>query len=106
MVLQGKVLAGPYTLLAPLGRGGMGQVWEARDERLDRTVAVKLLNAPETDSDSTRRFTRETTVTAGLSHPGVRAGDLLEYWNTRTGRKRPAYGWPLSLSPDAGRVRR
>jgi hypothetical protein len=73
VVLQGKVLAGRYTLLAPLGRGGMGQVWEARDDRLDRTVAVKLLDAPEADSDRTRRFIREATVTAGLSHPGVPA---------------------------------
>src|ERR1700677_5272603 len=60
-------------LLAPLGRGGMGQVWEARDDRLDRTVAVKLMNAAETGSDRARRFNREATVTAGLSHPCVPA---------------------------------
>jgi hypothetical protein len=71
VVLQDKVLAGRYTLLTPLGRGGMGQVWEARDDRLDRTVAVKLLDTPEADSDLARRFTREVAVTAGLSHPGV-----------------------------------
>jgi len=73
VVLQDKVLADRYTLLTPLGRGGMGQVWEARDDHLDRAVAVKLLDTLEADSEHTRRFTREVAVTAGLSHPGVPA---------------------------------
>jgi hypothetical protein len=68
------LLAGRYTLITPLGRGGMGQVWEGRDERLNRPVAVKLLatgiNGPD---DYVRRFTREAAVTAGLAHPGVPA---------------------------------
>jgi len=73
---QDTYLADRYRLVSPLGRGGMGQVWEAQDERLGRPVAVKLLThqaltgspAPE---DGIRRFTREAAVTAGLSHPGV-----------------------------------
>jgi hypothetical protein len=75
---QEQVLADRYTLVSPLGRGGMGQVWEARDTRLDRTVAVKLLTAgafaasPDCGLD-VRRFTREAAVTAGLKHPGVPA---------------------------------
>jgi len=72
------VLADRYTLVSPLGRGGMGQVWEALDTRLNRRVAVKLLTAggfassPEFDLD-VRRFTREAAVTAGLVHPSVPA---------------------------------
>jgi serine/threonine protein kinase len=73
---QGQVLADRYTLVSPLGRGGMGQVWEALDTRLDRKVAVKLLTAgmfvasPDFGLD-VRRFTREAAVTAGLVHPSV-----------------------------------
>jgi uncharacterized membrane protein YqaE (UPF0057 family) len=74
---QRTVLAGRYALLSPLGRGGMGQVWEGRDERLGRPVAVKLLSgdviAGHADLDPVRRFTREAAVTAGLDHPGVPA---------------------------------
>jgi serine/threonine protein kinase len=75
---QRRVLAGRYALISPLGRGGMGQVWEGRDERLGRRVAVKLLTGDtlagraEPD-DLVRRFTREAAVTAGLPHPGVPA---------------------------------
>jgi serine/threonine protein kinase len=72
------LLAGRYELLSPLGRGGMGQVWEAEDRRLRRPVAVKLLTddslvghtQPE---ELARRFAREASVTAGLRHPGVPA---------------------------------
>jgi hypothetical protein len=72
------VLAGRYALVTPLGRGGMGQVWEGRDQRLGRPVAVKLLTAdvlvgrPKPDN-LVARFTREAAVTAGLAHPGVPA---------------------------------
>jgi len=75
----GEVLADRYELVAPLGRGGMGQVWEAQDRRLGgRRVAVKLLTDDQmaAHGDSTellRRFTREASVTAGLQHPGVPA---------------------------------
>ena len=73
-----QVLAGRYTLLSPLGRGGMGQVWEAFDTRLNRKVAVKLLTAgafaasPDSAID-VRRFSREAAVTAWLVHPSVPA---------------------------------
>jgi serine/threonine protein kinase len=75
---QEQVLADRYTLLSPLGRGGMGQVWEALDTRLNRKVAAKLLTAgafaagPGFGPD-VRRFTREATVTARLVHPSVPA---------------------------------
>jgi hypothetical protein len=73
---QQTVLADRYVLISPLGRGGMGEVWEGRDERLGRQVAVKLMTRAvmagrAEPSDLVRRFTREAVVTAGLAHPGV-----------------------------------
>lgn len=65
---------GPYEILAPIGAGGMGEVWRARDERLQRDVAVKVL--PDGMGESTMalaRFEREARAVAALSHPNVLA---------------------------------
>ena len=63
---------GRYRLVAPLGAGGMGEVWRAHDANLDREVAVKLLAANTVgDGLSRERFRREAHVLASLSHPGV-----------------------------------
>jgi serine/threonine protein kinase len=75
---QHTVLAGRYELISPLGRGGMGQVWEGEDRRLERRVAVKLLTnealaGRAEPHDLVHRFAREAAVTAGLRHPGVPA---------------------------------
>ena len=63
---------GPYQITARLGRGGMGEVWRARDERLGRDVAIKVL-PPEfaADPERLRRFEREARAMAALSHPNV-----------------------------------
>ncbi len=63
---------GPYEILAPLGSGGMGQVFRARDPRLNREVALKLL-PPEYSSDPVRkqRFEQEARAIAALNHPGI-----------------------------------
>jgi eukaryotic-like serine/threonine-protein kinase len=63
---------GPYEILAPLGAGGMGQVYRARDTRLDRTVAIKILSA-HLSSDPTRkqRFEREAKAISSLNHPHI-----------------------------------
>ena len=68
-----RVLGGRYRLLSPLGRGGMGEVWRAVDELLDRHVAVKLIRAGRTGSDEVgARFRREARITARLAgHPNV-----------------------------------
>src|SRR6516225_3613002 len=61
-----------YQILAPLGAGGMGEVYRARDARLDRDVAVKVL--PERLADSAEalaRFEREAKALAALSHPNL-----------------------------------
>ena len=57
---------GPYELVAPLGAGGMGEVWKARDARVDRVVAIKRLR-PEHASGSQR----EARAIAALSHPHI-----------------------------------
>ena len=65
---------GPYEILAQLGAGGMGEVYRARDPRLDREVAIKIL--PEhlsNDSELQARFEREAKVIAALSHPNILA---------------------------------
>ena len=72
MVLQAGARLGPYEVLAPLGAGGMGEVYRALDTRLDREVAVKVL--PESlaeDPSALSRFEREAKALAALSHPNV-----------------------------------
>ncbi|MFG2246687.1 protein kinase [Spirillospora sp. NPDC048823] len=66
------VLSGRYELLEPLGRGGMGVVYRARDQRLDRLVAVKVMPAQMLRDEGFRaRFRREARAVAGLSHPNI-----------------------------------
>jgi serine/threonine protein kinase len=65
---------GPYEILGPLGKGGMGEVYRARDTRLRREVALKLLpDAAAHDADSLHRFDRETRAVATLNHPNILA---------------------------------
>jgi serine/threonine protein kinase len=63
---------GPYEIAAPIGAGGMGEVYKARDTRLDRTVAIKILPAaiPD-DADQRARFEREARAVAALNHPHI-----------------------------------
>ena len=63
---------GPYEIQSPVGAGGMGKVYRARDTRLDRTVAIKVLS-PRVSSDPDRRarFEREARTIAGLNHPHI-----------------------------------
>ncbi|HEY3123399.1 MAG TPA: protein kinase, partial [Thermoanaerobaculia bacterium] len=63
---------GPYEILAPLGAGGMGEVYKARDTRLERTVAVKVLPQHLSASPEVRqRFEREAKTISSLSHPHI-----------------------------------
>jgi serine/threonine protein kinase len=63
---------GSYKLLSRLGAGGMGEVYQARDTRLDRTVALKILTAEfATDEERMRRFLREAKAASALNHPNV-----------------------------------
>src|SRR5438046_109782 len=70
--LQSGFYLGPYEILSPIGAGGMGEVYKARDTRLNRFVAVKVL--PEhisNNSDAKQRFEREAQTLASLSHPHI-----------------------------------
>jgi serine/threonine protein kinase len=72
MTLSGGTRLGPYEIQAPIGAGGMGEVYRARDTRLERTVAVKVLPSHLSSSQEVRqRFEREAKTISQLSHPHI-----------------------------------
>src|SRR5215831_2643247 len=72
MMLAPGSRLGPYEIVAPLGVGGMGEVYRARDTRLGRDVALKVLpQAFARDADRLARFEREARTVAALSHPNI-----------------------------------
>src|SRR5216683_8032305 len=66
MALATGTRLGPYEILAPIGAGGMGEVYKARDTRLDRIVAIKVSN-----EQFSERFEREARAVAALNHPHI-----------------------------------
>ena len=66
MALTAGTRLGPYEILAPIGEGGMGEVYKARDTRLDRIVAIKVAK-----DQFTERFEREARLVAALNHPHI-----------------------------------
>src|SRR5512136_3195446 len=72
MPLTAGTRLGPYEIESAIGAGGMGEVYRARDTRLDRSVAIKIL-PPEVSADPDRRarLEREAKTIAGLSHPHI-----------------------------------
>ena len=60
-----------YEILATLGEGGMGVVYKARDTRLDRLAAIKVLSGTTVDEASRRRFSQEARAASALNHPGI-----------------------------------
>jgi serine/threonine protein kinase len=74
MTLASGTCLGPYEILAPLGAGGMGEVYRARDPRLAREVAIKVLPEEFFEGEERRqRFEREARLLAALNHPGIAA---------------------------------
>lgn len=72
MLTTGQLLADRYRLTRRIAVGGMGEVWEAADDRLDRRVAVKVLKAELSgDPEFLHRFRVEARMTASLNHPGI-----------------------------------
>jgi len=96
MALSAGTRLGPYEVLAPVGAGGMGEVYRARDTRLDRTVAVKVLPAHLSRSEEIRqRFEREARAISSLSHPhicalydvAIRTGPSTSSWSSWKARR-------------------
>src|SRR6266853_5024980 len=72
MALSSGTKLGPYEIVSALGAGGMGEVYRARDLRLDRTVAIKVLSSHHSsDSALRQRFEREARTISKFSHPNI-----------------------------------
>ncbi len=72
MALSSGTRLGPYEIVSPLGAGGMGEVYRARDTRLDRTVAIKVLPSHlSADPERRQRFEREARAVSSLNHPHI-----------------------------------
>jgi serine/threonine protein kinase len=116
MPLTSGTRLGAYEIISTLGAGGMGEVYRARDARLDRQVAIKVLpDAVVDDPDRLARFEREAKVLAALNHPliahvygfeqiGDRRAIVMELVEGVTLEERIAQG-PLAI-PDALRIAR
>src|SRR5262245_1817680 len=101
---------GPYEVAAALGEGGMGQVFRARDTRLGRDVALKILpEAFANDADRVARFEREAKALAALNHPNIAhvydAGRLRPEGASASAeasadRRSLGEGWSASQEPD------
>ena len=73
MSLSGGTRLGPYEILSALGAGGMGEVYRARDTKLNRDVALKILPDFASDPDRLTRFTREAQTMASPNHSNIAA---------------------------------
>src|SRR5215211_2267333 len=71
MAIASGVVLGPYEILTQIGSGGMGEVWRARDRRIGRDVAVKVLPEFTPGDDRVRRFEQEARAAGALNHPGL-----------------------------------
>ena len=72
MGLAPQTRVGPYEILEPIGAGGMGEVYRARDTKLGRDVALKVLPAAfASDAERMARFQREAHLLASLNHPAI-----------------------------------
>src|SRR5713226_4788287 len=71
MPLSAGERLGPYEILAALGKGGMGEVYKARDPRLNREVAIKVLPEAFATGSERERFQREARAASALNHPNI-----------------------------------
>ena len=72
MTIESGAKLGPYEIVEPIGAGGMGEVYKARDTRLERVVAIKVLPEELTrDEERRARFEREAKAVSSLNHPNI-----------------------------------
>ena len=71
LTLEAGYLLGPYRVLAPIGAGGMGEVYRARDTKLDRDIALKILPPDVASVETLRRFEKEARAASSLNHPNI-----------------------------------
>src|SRR5262245_11114289 len=72
MLISPNTTLGPYSILSKIGEGGMGEVWRARDQKLGRDVAIKVLPAAfSEDKNRLARFEQEAQAAGGLNHPNI-----------------------------------
>jgi serine/threonine protein kinase len=89
MTLSAGSRLGPYEIVAPLGAGGMGEVYRAKDPRLGREVAVKVLPASfSKDPDRLRRFEHEARAAGVLNHPNITASKPADFRRAIVSRRR------------------
>jgi len=113
-VLKNGAQLGPYQILAPLGAGGMGEVYEARDTKLGRRVAIKVLPAAFMDDpERLARFQHEARMLAALNHPNIATIHgledffgvhflIMELVPGKTLRERIALEWPVPIDEALG----
>src|ERR1700751_6027399 len=100
MPLTSGTHLGPYEILAAIAAGGMGEVYRARDTKLNRDVALKILpEAFTTDADRLARFKREAQVLASLNHPNIAAIYGIEGDGSRPSSARSETRPPDASSP-------
>ena len=97
MALSEGTTIGPYTVGALIGQGGMGEVYQARDTKLDRDVALKVLpEAFTSDPDRLARFEREAKVLASLNHPNIGALLTSKWVEVQVGATRSYAIWAVT----------
>src|SRR3989441_4048980 len=104
-IIAGKTI-GSFEVLSIVGRGGMGEVYRARDTKLKRDVAIKIL--PEEfsrDPDRVSRFQREAEVLASLNHPNIAASSLEEANGSRFLVLEPSKGRRSRIGSNPARCR-
>ena len=100
MALTPGTRLGPYEIVAPIGAGGMGEVYRASDSHLKRSVAIKVLPASVAgDADRLARFQREAEVLAALNHPNIAA--IYGIVDLPSDRLRQGYGESAEASATA-----
>src|SRR5208283_1941247 len=115
MLLSPGAKLGPYEILAPIGAGGMGEVYRAHDTRLGRDVAIKVLPGHLANPQSMRRFDHEAKAVAALAHPNIvvlydvgehegtryAVTELLEGETLRDRLSRGSFNWPKAVEVGA-----